>query len=162
MKKLLLTMLLVPTLANAEMIGMKDKELQTVNGQSGITVNARLDFGEGTRVSFSTDHDNIDYDPNSVPSNTRTWLVFNELTGGIEFEGLKIDLTDTFGPNQSEEAIVVTLPERIEFNQLDIEGLYLADSEIVTGGDDRYIMGLSLDGSLYLPASTKVNVFPTN
>lgn len=160
MKNLFYVLLLLPIFSNAELITLEDEELQKVEGKSGITINARIDLGAGSRISYTSDYANIDY--NTAAVDKSYWLVFHELTGGIEFEGLKFDLVDTFGPTQSDEAIVWTMPERIEFNQLDIEGLYLADTNVVAGGNDRYIMGLSLDGSLYLPAQTKAYVFPTN
>jgi hypothetical protein len=147
-------------LANAELRLLQDTDLKKVDGQSGITISASIDIGSDSRISYKSDYDNIDYNPADVDK--AYWMVFKSLEGGIAFENLKFDLTDTFSANGSESALQWTLPEKIKFNDLKIKGLYLSDTIDATGANDRYLLSVGVDGALQLPAETKLYVFPVN
>jgi hypothetical protein len=147
--------------ANAELRLLQDDDLKKVDGQSGITLSASIVLGADSRISYTSDYDNVDYNPTQVDK--AYWMVFKSLQGGIAFENLKFDLTDTFSENGSESALQWTLPEKVEFSDLKIEGLYLSDSVNAPAGvDRRYLLSVGFDGALQLPAETKLYVFPVN
>lgn len=146
--------------ANAELRLLQDADLKKVDGQSGITLSASIYLGDDSRISYTSDYDNVDYNPIEVDK--AYWMVFKSLEGGIAFENLKFDLTDTFSANGSESALQWTLPDKVIFDDLKIKGLYLSDTIDATGVNDRYLLSVGFDGALHLPAETKLYVFPAN
>ncbi|GGY55116.1 hypothetical protein GCM10011297_30010 [Bacterioplanes sanyensis] len=156
MKWIALTPLLYSSLCLADLTPLNEHQLQRVDGQAGITLSGRMEFEQGTRFSYQNeDAEYID--------NTAYWLVMNEVTGGIGFSDMKLDLIDGIGPNGDKTALQITLPEELEFEQLQTEGFYLGDNrEVNQMSDPRFLFAVELDGKLQAPAQTKVNIFPVN
>ncbi|MBE0482321.1 MAG: hypothetical protein IBX52_02365 [Bacterioplanes sp.] len=130
---------------------LADDELQATTGQAGMTVSARYEFGEDTRVSYvNEDADYVD--------TQRYWLVIDNITGAIEFKNLKIDLISNFGAAGNKSAIQITLPETLTYSEFKTDGVYLGPGKEVSN-DHRFIMGLEIDGQLQFPAQTTMNIF---
>jgi len=154
MKNIIVLLLFLPVMVNAELSILNDSELSDQTGQTGITLSTRIEFGSGTRISYS----NPDA---SYLDNTDYWLVFNELSGSIELKGLKLDLIGDFGPAGNQGALQWTLPEEVTFDELKTEGIYVGPSAAV-GSNHQFLMGVEIDGTLTMPAQTKINIFPVN
>ncbi|MFC3680967.1 DUF6160 family protein [Bacterioplanoides pacificum] len=142
----------------ADLKPMAEDELQAQTGQTGITISAKMEFGEDTRISYS----NTDA---SFSDSQETWLVMDQITGSIEMKGLKIDLKDGLGPQQDKSALVMTLPEEVLFDHYAIEGVYVGldkdvDRSGANTGQHVFLMGVDVDGVLSMPAETKINIFP--
>ncbi|MFY9178229.1 MAG: DUF6160 family protein [Venatoribacter sp.] len=163
MKKLILLSALVSSVAFAEMQELGEQEMQNTSGQGGITMSAKLDFGEGTRLSFKSD--SAQY----LDENNKQWLILDNLTGSIEAKKLKVDYLDKLsGPDGEKDigVIQMTLPDEIVFDKLRTDGLYVGPTEkVVRNGsgvansDYRFVMGMEINGTLQAPAATKVNTF---
>ena len=151
MKEILLISVLICSWAQAEMAELDEHELQQATAQAGITLSARFEFGEDTRISYSNaDADYLD--------TQEYWLVIDNLTGGLEMKGMKIDLINDFGPSGTAGAVQVTMPEELIFDDLSTEGIYLgADREV--SASHRFIMGMDINGALQFPAATRMNLF---
>ncbi|ASP39168.1 hypothetical protein CHH28_10975 [Bacterioplanes sanyensis] len=140
----------------ADMAPLDEQELQQVDGQAGITLSGYMEFEQGTRFSYQ--NEDADY-----RDNTLYWLVMNEVTGGIGFTDMKLDLVDGIGPNGDKTAMQITLPQELTFEQLQTEGFYLGDSrEVSQMADRRFVFAVEIDGKLQAPAQTKINIFPVN
>ncbi|WP_430459640.1 DUF6160 family protein [Thalassolituus sp. LLYu03] len=139
--------------AKAEMAEMSEADLGEESGQAGITLSAKADFDDGSRISYTNADaeylDGQDY-----------WLVINNITGSIEIKGLKLDVINDFGPSGSEGALQWTLPEEIVFDEFKTEGLYLS-SEKEVNASSRFVMAIEYDGTLQFPANTTMSIFST-
>jgi len=159
MKKIIITTvaMLGSITSWADLKPMAEEELQAQTGQTGITISAKMEFGEDTRISYS----NTDA---SYADAQQTWLVIDKMTGSIEMKGLKIDLESGLGPQGDKSALVMTLPEEILVDHLATEGVYVGLSENVdsvsNSGQHVFLMGMDIDGVLSMPAETKINIFP--
>lgn len=153
---------------SAELAQLSEDDLGGVSGQAGITISARADFDDGTKVAFSNENiPQTDYDQNgNYIGSGATWIVFDDISGSIEVKNLDIDLIDGVGPNEDKGAIQLTLPEYIDVNELKTKGVYLGNGpEVAYDSADNstshlFLIGLEIDGRLTLPAATKVNIFP--
>lgn len=139
----------------ADMQPLDESELQEATGMQGISQSAKLDFAQGTRLSFS--NPDADY-KNPPPNGQHYWLVVNNLTGSVELKNMKTEYINDFGPSKNVGAVVTTLPESIEFDNLRTDGIYLGPGKEV-GADHRFILGLEINGKLELPAATTMTVF---
>lgn len=148
---LIMAVALTPYVAAQAMQPLADDELQATTGQAGITVSARYEFGEGTRISYV--NEDADYvDPQLY------WLVIDNITGAIEFKNLKIDLISNFGAAGNKSAVQITLPETLTYTDFKTDGVYLGPGKEVSN-DHRFIMGIEIDGQLQFPAQTTMNIF---
>lgn len=151
MKKILLMGAVIVASAHADMSELDERELQQTTAQAGITLSARFEFGEDTRISYS----NVDADYRDAQD---YWLVIDNLTGGIEMKGMKIDLINDFGPSGTAGAVQITLPTEIVYDELSTDGIYVGPDREV-GASHRFIMGMDIDGTLQFPAATRMNLF---
>ncbi len=153
-KNILCCLLLAAVPAQAELSELNETELQETSGQSGITLSARVEFDEGTRISYTNDDadylDGQDY-----------WLIIDNLTGAIEMKGLRLDLVSDFGPSGNEGALQWTLPDEIIFDELKTDGIYMSSGR-ETDSSSRFLLGVEVDGSLQFPASTTMSIFATD
>ena len=154
-KKILCLFSLYPFISLAEMSELSEEELQSANGQAGITLSARVEFDEGTRISYTNEGadylDGQDY-----------WLVIDNLTGAIEFKGLEIDLVNDFGPSGTAGAIQWTMPDEVIFDEFKTDGVYMSTENVVTDTNNaRFVMGVEIDGTLQFPAETTMSIFAT-
>lgn len=145
------TSMLLAVNAMADMVPVSDQQLEQTSGQAGITLSAKIEFGSGTRLSYSNKSA-------SAPVNS-TWMVIDELTGSVEFKGLDIDLVDGIGPLKDKSALQLTLPEEVRVNNLNVDGVYFGNS-VTRQADSRFFLGLSADGTLQLPARSRLQIFP--
>ncbi|QQD20907.1 hypothetical protein GJQ54_03580 [Oceanospirillaceae bacterium ASx5O] len=152
MKKIILISALVSSAAYGGMSELNEAEMQQASGQAGITLSAGMEFDTGTRISYT--NEDAEYDDNSK----EYWLVLDNMTGGVEFKNMKIDLVNNFGPSGTAGAIQVTLPEEVNFDELSVEGVYLGPGKTVTA-EHQFIMGVDIDGQLQFPAETRMNIF---
>ncbi len=151
MKKILLMGAVIVASAHADMSELDERELQQTTAQAGITLSARFEFGEDTRISYS----NVDADYRDAQD---YWLVIDNLTGGLEMKGMKIDLVNDFGPSGTAGAVQITLPTEIVYDELSTDGIYVGPDREV-GASHRFIMGMDIDGTLQFPAATRMNLF---
>lgn len=146
----------------AEMAELSDNDLQEATGQEGISISMKLDFAEGTRISSQ----NPETDGNN-------WEVMDSITGSIEAKKLRTELLDNYrGPKDNADGVSAAqtiFPDEINFAKFKTRGIYLGEgkeverdvNEKVTGNHNFY-MGLEIDGSLKLPAQTKLTTFVVN
>lgn len=155
MSRMILLMLSVSAMSWAEMKPIGDAELEKLSGQAGITLSAKVDFAEGTRISYT--NKDADY-----KDSTEYWLVIDELTGSLELQDLQIDIVNDFGPARNKGAVQITLPTKIVADNLKTEGIYVGPGE-TKGSNHQFILGIEIDGTLAMPASggMQVNLFPT-
>ena len=151
MKKILLMGAVIIASAHADMSELDEHELQQTTAQAGITLSARFEFGEDTRISYS----NVDADYRDTQD---YWLVIDNLTGGLEMKDMKIDLVNDFGPSGTVGAVQITMPTEVIFDELSTDGIYVGPDREV-GASHRFIMGMDIDGTLQFPAATKMNLF---
>lgn len=147
----------------ADMQPLDESELQEATGQQGIKMSAKLEFAPNTRLSFA--NPDADY-KNPLPNGEHYWLVVDNLTGSVELKNMKTEYINDFGPSKNVGAVVTTLPESIEFNNLSTDGIYLGPGkEVIRNASNevtsnhRFIMGLEINGKLELPAATTMTVF---
>lgn len=151
MKYAILLTAFMSSLVSAEMSELAEDELQETTAQAGITLSARFEFGDDTRISYN--NADADYkDPQEY------WLVIDNLTGAIEMKGMKIDLINDFGPSGSVGAVQITLPDEIVYDELSTDGIYVGPDREVSASH-RFILGMDIDGSLQFPAATRMNIF---
>lgn len=143
----------------ADMQPLDESELQEATGMQGIKQSAKLEFAEGTRLSFANPEANYrdeqDY-----------WLVVDNITGSVEIKNMKTEFIGNYGPNQNVGAVVTTLPESIEFDNFRTDGVYLGIGKEVTRNasnevtsNHRFVMGIEINGRLEMPAATTMTVF---
>lgn len=146
-------------LINAEMAELTDNDLQEATGQEGISISMKLDFAEGTRIS--SQNPKVDGD---------NWQVIDSITGSIEAKKLRTELlNDYIGPADNAEvvtAVQTIFPDEINFSEFKTKGIYLGKGENVerdsnnnVTSNHNFYMGLEIDGSLKLPAQTKLTTF---
>lgn len=156
----------------AELSQLSEVDMGDVSGQAGITISAKADFDDGTKIAFSNENiPQADYDQNgNYIGSGATWIVVDDISGSIEVKNIDIDLIDGVGPNEDKGAVQLTLPEYIDVNELKTKGVYLGSGPEVayssTPGNTNnstshlFLIGVEVDGRLTLPAATKVNIFP--
>lgn len=140
---------------SADMQPLDETELQQATGMQGIKQSAKLEFAQGTRLSFS--NPDADYQ-NALPNGEHYWLVVDNITGSVEFKNMKTEYIGNYGPNRNVGAVVTTLPDTIEFDDFRTDGVYLGPGKQVSN-DHRFIMGVEINGKLELPAATTMTVF---
>ena len=104
------------------------------------------------------------------------YVILGEISGGISFDGLQLDLVSDFGTNGNKAALKWTMPDKIEFHDFTIDGLYISEDEYIDKpgyhpdghanagqfyGDNK-ILGARLDGPIYMPSATSAYVFITS
>lgn len=152
----------------AELSQLSEVDMGDVSGQAGITISAKADFDDGTKIAFSNENiPEADYDQNgNYTGSGATWMVVDDISGSVEVKNMDIDLIDGVGPNEDKGAIQLTLPEYIDVNELKTKGVYLGNGpEVAYDSSDNstshlFLIGVEVDGRLTLPAATKVNIFP--
>jgi hypothetical protein len=112
------------------------------------------------------------------------YVILGEISGGISFEGLQLDFVDKIVLSDDVElgqdhidamahkpALKWTMPSKIEFHDFEIDGLYISEDKYIDkpGYDvngnfygDNKILGLRIDGPVYLPSQTTAHVFITS
>ncbi|TVV43015.1 hypothetical protein [Thalassolituus sp. C2-1] len=150
-----LIFLLIPVISWSEMNELTEDEMESTSGQSGITLSARFEFDEGSRISYTNkDAEYLD--------SQEYWFVVDNLTGAMEIKGLKLDLVGDFGPSKNTGALQWTLPEEMVFDNLKTDGIYVgAGKEVDAGSGHRFLMGMEIDGVLQFPAATTMSIFAT-
>jgi len=115
------------------------------------------------------------------------YVMIGAITGGISFEGLEMEMVQDFAvdfytPQEFAElnlpddrdrlpALPWTMPEKIKFNNFEIEGIYVSEDAVIDKpyvdnngvfhGDNK-LLGARLDGPIYMPSSTSAYVFVTS
>lgn len=113
------------------------------------------------------------------------YVMIGAITGGISFEGLEMEMVPDFAADfySQEEldrlpvdrdqlpALRWTLPEKIVFKNLEIEGIYVSEDAVIDKpyvdgsgvfhGDNK-LLGARLDGPIYMPSATSAYVFVTS
>jgi hypothetical protein len=98
------------------------------------------------------------------------YIMLGEISGGISFTGLKFDFVSDFGydetlplteDNRPRPAMKWTLPEQINFKNFEVNGLYISSDNVIDRNDNK-LLGVRLDGPLYLPSATASYVFVTS
>lgn len=160
-KKIIFTMIsscsLVLT-SHAELIPVGDDFLNDVSGQSGITINAKVILGDESSFVFT----NTSGKKKSEATAAETgYLIVDELQGGLEFEGLKLDLVKNL-KNSGKSALQWTLPKKITATDLKTTGIYISSTEDVQAASSTFLMGVKMNGELSLPANTTISLFVVN
>lgn len=153
---ILATILLFSATAKAELKAMDEISLGDTTAQAGITLSGQLDLKEGSSISYineEAEHVN----ENGQVSTDKNWLVVDNIHGKVEFKNAKIDLENSYGPNNN-GAIKLTLPESIEFKQFKVGGVYLGSSSQKTSAH-RYLLGTNINGKLKMPTQPKAYMF---
>ena len=145
--------LVFPLAGKAELAALNDEQMAEASGQSGLTISARVELDDGSRVSYTNPA--ADY-----ADNNEYWLVVDNITGAVEIQDLKLDLIGDFGPAGDTGALQWTLPEEIVFDDLKTDGIYMSTDKEVNAGS-RFLMAVEVDGTLQLPASTTMTIFAT-
>src|SRR5690554_3790143 len=101
--------------AFADMQPLAEAELQEATGQQGINMSAKLEFAEGTRLSFANPEANYKDEQDY-------WLVVDNITGSVEIKNMKTEFIGNYGPYENVGAVVTTLPESIEFDNFRTDG----------------------------------------
>src|SRR5690554_3643967 len=145
--------------AFADMQPLAEAELQEATGQQGINMSAKLEFAEGTRLSFANPEANYKDEQDY-------WLVVDNITGSVEIKNMKTEFIGNYGPYENVGAVVTTLPESIEFDNFRTDGVYLGIGKEVTRNasnevtsNHRFVMGIEINGRLEMPAATTMTVF---
>src|SRR5690606_29032406 len=107
MKKIILISAVLSSVSYAGMSELNEAEMQQASGQAGITLSAGMEFDTGTRISYT--NEDAEYDDNSK----EYWLVLDNMTSGVEFKNMKIDLVNNFGPSGTAEIGRASCRERV-------------------------------------------------
>lgn len=156
---LLVFSIALTALSHAEMAELSDGDLQEATGQEGMSISMKLDFAEGTRISSQ----NPQLDANN-------WEVMDNITGSIEVKKLRVELKgDYTGPQNTGDAVSAmqtVMPDEINFDNFKTDGVYIGEGKEVTRNGEGHVtsnhnfyMGMEIDGSLKLPAQTKITTF---
>ncbi|MEH6449216.1 MAG: DUF6160 family protein [Oleispira sp.] len=98
------------------------------------------------------------------------YIMLGEISGGISFTGLKFDFVSDFGydeamplsaENKPRPAMKWTLPDQINFKNFEISGVYVSTDSVIDRTDNK-LMGVRLDGPIYMPSATAAYVFVTS
>lgn len=139
--------------AYSEMSAIADDELDTITGQSGITINAKIKLGAESRFVY-TNSNGLTRDS---AGNDVSYLIADNISGAIEVKGLKLDLISDLD-DSGKSALQWTLPEEVITEDFNIGGIYASSSETVNS-NSSFLVGLNVDGTLLLPAATAISVF---
>lgn len=117
------------------------------------------------------------------------YVILGKITGGISFDNLQLDFVDKIVLRKDRElgadhiaqmpnkaALKWTLPEKIVFHDFEVEGLYVSEDKVIdkpgyhpdghpNAGEffgDNKVLGLRVDGPVYLPSATNAYVFITS
>lgn len=113
------------------------------------------------------------------------YVILGEITGGISFDNFQLDFVDKIALRKDignedavpkKAALKFTLPDKIVFHDFEIGGLYVSEDEYIDkpgyhpaghakAGEfygDNKILGLRVDGPVYMPSATKAYVFVTS
>ncbi len=137
----------------SEMSAIADDELNTITGQSGITINAKIKLGSESRFVYT----NSGGITKASAGNNASYVIADNISGAIEIKGLKLDLISDLD-NSGKSALQWTLPEKIIAEDFKIGGIYASSSETVNS-NSSFLVGLNIDGTLLLPAATAISVF---
>lgn len=137
--------------AIAELTPLADAELTDMYGQTGITVSARAELGEGTRISYQNSDAEYEFEGDY-------WLILDDITGSIEFKNLQVDLVSDAGVTGQKSALRVTLPEEVKIKNLKVGGVYLGVGREKTN-DHQFLLAPEINGTLKMPSQTKATLF---
>lgn len=147
-KIILLNMLFcISCCVRAELTALKEEELVDITAQSGLTLNAKVVFGDETSFTFENEY-----------QGTNTFIIVDEISGSLELKGLKLDLISDFD-RSGKPALQWTLPDEIEAKEFKSGGIYASSTKEVTPTTSAFLVGVELDGALALPANTQISVF---
>lgn len=162
----LAVLLALTPITHADMQELTEEDLQQATGQEGITISAKLDFAEGTRIS--TINNGVKRTDYINQANADNWQVLENITGSIEAKGIRTDLLASYGTDSNGSGVSAaqtTLPEKITFEAFQTDGLYLGPGETVSRDGQgkvtshNFMLGLEIDGTLSMPAQTKITTF---
>lgn len=163
-KILILILTLCATTSNAEMKPLTDSVLSSQSGQAGLTINARVDLGSESKFIYTnTSGKTLD---NATVADT-SYFILDEITGAIELKGLKLDLISNLN-NSGKSALQWTMPNEIKADNFKTSGIYAASAKLESGkvvpdnASSTFLLGVELNGTLTLPAETKLSVFVVN
>jgi len=88
-------------------------------------------------------------------------IILGEISGGISFSGLELEFVGDFGADNKGAALKWTLPEEIVFNEFEVSGIYISEDQFISR-DDNKLIGLRIDGPIYLPTTPDAYVFITS
>lgn len=139
---------------NAELIPVSDVELHNISGQSGITLNAKVIFGDESSFVFANTSGKKKADATSAET---SYLIVDNIQGELEIEGLALDLISDL-KNSGKAAFQWTLPKKIKTKNLKTTGIYASSTENVDSAS-TFLLGVELHGELSFPANTKISLF---
>ena len=158
MKKLMivLAILLIPAVAMAGMSAMSKKDLQTVKGQTGITIIAQGNSLTATRLAWG-DADGF------VGATAAGWLVLNSLTlPGIN-TGIDVDIftdaTNALGMGTGSYLRIDPLGPGMLTGTLAVGGIYVGDTSGV-GADAERLGELIVTGVVFSPGTLYIRAHP--
>jgi hypothetical protein len=151
--------LLVMT-AEAELVAIEEADLKSVSGQAGITINAKIKFGEETNFVYTNTSGKTLDDP-TLTAADKSYLVVNKISGDIEIKGLSIDLISNLN-NSGKAALQWTLPKSVKLTNLRTKGIYASNTETIpniTTSDQTFLLAVKANGTLTLPSNTQISAF---
>lgn len=155
-----------------------------INKDGGVNV-LKKDVHNGYNVVYENERD----DGGDYLIRNPYYVILGDITGGISFDNLQLDFVDKIVLREDRElgaehiaqmpnkaALKWTLPEKIVFHDFEVEGLYISENKTIdkpgihpaghaNAGEfygDNKILGLRVDGPVYLPSATNAYVFITS
>jgi hypothetical protein len=155
------TCLLLSMSGYAELVAIDESDLNSVSGQAGITLNAKIVLGDETGFVYTNTSGKTEAAASAAET---SYLVVDKISGEIEMKGLQIDLISDLN-NSGKPAIQWTLPKEIKFTNLKTTGIYASSTEAVdsrVGHANRtstFLVAANVNGTLAIPDNTQISVF---
>jgi hypothetical protein len=158
LRSLFIALLLSSNLIHADLVAVDDEKLTEISGQSGITLNAKIVLGDETSFIYTNTSGETKADADVLDT---SYLIINGIEGSLEIEGLKLDLISDLN-NSGKSALQWTLPSKIVATDLQTEGIYASTTKEVSDTTSTFLTSIHMNGTLLLPAETKISAFVTN
>lgn len=162
--KLTLCCALFTTNCIAELNPLDDSFLDNISGQSGLTLNAKINLGDESRFVYTNTSGKA---LGEASSDDISYLVVDKIAGSIEFKGLALDLVSDLN-SSGKAALQWTMPKEIEAKEFRTSGVYASDTKDidtptnVPNSPSTFLFSVEMDGTLQLPANTQLSVFVTD
>ena len=157
-RSLFIGLLVSSNVTYAELVAVDDEKLMAISGQSGITINAKIVLGAESNFIYTDTSGKSEAD--ATPAET-SYLIVNGIEGSLEIKGLKLDLIADLN-NSGKSALQWTLPSKIVATNLKTEGIYASTTKEVSPTTSTFLTSVHMNGTLLLPAETKISVFVAN
>lgn len=152
-----ISLLITSSLSFGELVEIKDENLMMVRGKSGVTLNAKVVLGPESNLIYT----NTSGKRKGTSGALESYLIVDKIQGAVEVKGLKLDLVGDLN-NSGKSALQWTLPEKIVATDLKTEGVYASTTKSVTPSTSTFLTSVQMNGTLLLPAETKISVFVAN